>query len=121
MKNLMILASLLLAPALTQAAMPCQWQSNYGYVKFITPSPYWNSVRVGLTNGQTGASTSGTFNLPLPPNDVGKLELFQQTMDLLKDANARGVMISIETTGDTCYKASPLPTIAFVTTQVWWK
>lgn len=120
MKKL-ILASLMLAPALTQAAMPCQWQSNWGFVKFITPSPYWNSVRVGLTNGQTGASTSGTFNLPLPPNDVNKLELFQQTMDLLKDANARGVMISIETTGDTCYKASPLPTIAFVTTQVWWK
>lgn len=120
MKSLIILASFLLAPALTQAAMPCQWQSNYGYLKFISPVPYWNSVRLGLTGGQTGASTSGTFNLPVP-TDPTKLVLFQQQMDLIKDANARGVMISIETTGDTCYKASPLPTIAFVTTQVWWK
>lgn len=120
MKKLLIAAALLVATQVN-AAMPCQWQSNYGYIKFITPSPYWNSVRIGLTNGQTLASTSGTFNLPLPPNDVGKLELFQQTMDLLKDANSRGVMVSIETTGDTCYKASALPTVAFVTTQIWFK
>lgn len=35
MKKLFIIASMFVGSAL--AAMPCQWQSNYGYVKFITP------------------------------------------------------------------------------------
>lgn len=121
MKNMIAIASLLLAPVITQAAMPCQWQSNYGYIKFLSPVPTWNSVRIGLTGGQTLGSTTGTFNLPVPVNDPVKLELFQQQMDLLKDANARNAMVSIETTGEACYRAVGLPGVSFVTTQVWWK
>jgi hypothetical protein len=42
-------------------------------------------------------------------------------MDLLKDANSRNVQISVETNGDSCSKASALPIVSFVTTQLWFK
>jgi hypothetical protein len=122
MKKALIAAALIAASAQATAALPCSWQSNWGYVKFITPSPQWSSVRIALTGGQTGASIYGTFNLPVPPaTDPVRLELFRQTMDLIRDANSRGVQISIETSGEACSKAVALPNISFVTTQIWWK
>lgn len=102
------------------AAMPCQWQSNWGYVKFITPYNSWNAVRFGLTGGQTLGAIYGTYNMPVPTDPL-KLELFKQQMDLLKSAQERGVMVSVETTGEACSKAVPLPGVSFVTSQVWWK
>lgn len=119
MKKLFVVASMFVGSAL--AAMPCQWQSNYGYVKFITPYNSWNSVRFGLTGGVTGAAQYGTYNMPVPISDPLKMEIFRQQMDLLKSAQARGVMISVETTGEACSSAIPLPNVSFVTSQVWWK
>jgi hypothetical protein len=122
MKKMLILASLLLASASVSAALPCSWQSNWGYLKFITPSPQWSSVRFALTGGQTQASIYGTFNLPVPPSTDGvKTELFRQTMELLRDAHSRSVMISVETSSDSCSKAVALPNVSFVTTQIWFK
>jgi hypothetical protein len=122
MKKLTIAAALMTASLSAQAAMPCQWQSNWGNVKFISPVPAWGSVRIGLTGGATGGSTSGVYILPVPAaTDPVKVELFRQSMALLLDAQARGSQISIETTGEACYKAITAPTVSFITTQLWWK
>lgn len=117
-KTILLIAAMFAGNAM--AAMPCQWQSNYGYVKFIAPYNTWNSVRFGLTGGQTLGAIYGTYNMPVPTDPV-KLELFKQQMDLLKSAQERGVMISVETTGEACSKAVSLPSVSFVTSQVWWK
>lgn len=122
MKRALLTAALFIASMSANAALPCSWQSNYGYIKSITPYPYWNSVRVMLTGGQNQASIYGTYNLPVPPaTDPIKMQIFEQTMDLIRDANSRGVMISIETGGASCSKAVSLPDVMFVSTQLWWK
>ena len=117
-----LFAALLFVSNCLMAALPCSWQSNYGYIKAITPYPFWNSVRIVLKDGQTQAASYATYNLPVPPaTDLVKTEIFRQTMDLVKDANSRGAMISIETNGASCSKGVSLPEISFVTTQLWWK
>ena len=117
MKKLFFAAAFLLAGH-AHAAQPCQWPENYGYVRYITPNPVSNSVRFALSGGRT-AAMGGVYNLLVPSGNPARLELFRQAMDLIKDAHARGTMISVETTDVYCSVATTEPpNVKFVTTQV---
>ena len=99
-------------------ASPCDWSENYGFVKAVTPYPAARAVHFTLAGGKTAASMNGVFSLPVPTGSPVKLELFREAMDLVKDAQARGTMLAVETTSKSCYvgNISP-PEVEFVTTQ----
>lgn len=114
MKTFLITFFLLLSNTAIAAGMPCQHRENYGTVKWISPVPYWNSVRFQLTGGRTAASTNGVFSIPVPITDPLRLELFRQTVDILRDAQASNRIVYVETTN--CSAPTGMAVVSFIQT-----
>ena len=116
MKTFLFAFALLLSTNIF-AGMPCQHRENYGTVKWISPVPYWNAVRFQLTGGKTAATTSGVFSLTVPVTDPTKLELFRQTVDILRDAQASNRVVYVETTN--CSGPTTTALVSYVQTGLY--
>lgn len=115
MKKILRVLLLVSVSISAQAALICDWESNYGKVLWYYIQP--SGVSFKLTGGETKASTTATFVLPMNVGTDAARFAMQNMMNSIVNSKEKQTFISVQTYSNTCSVPNGMPYILSVRTD----